>query len=193
MNKCFIQLADIDEAQLGADTDNVGGIVHKFIYGYWDEVATWPDKPSSDDKDSLTLEEAGFLEGDVVMKAGKRAYEFAFTDDSGEVSITDQGELGGESCRYELTVGRAKMTPTVMGFENAVRGRRMFFIAKDRNGYCYLLGDKLVPARKITGDASTTGKAASELNQTPLKFAYDAPRKLMYKGDTTALLTAAGE
>ena len=43
-----------------------------------------------------------------------------------------------------------------MGFESAVRARRMFFIAKDRNGYCYLLGDKLVPARKITGDASTT-------------------------------------
>ena len=75
------QLADIDEAQLGADIDNVGGIVHKFIYGYWDEVATWPDKPSSEDKDSLTLEEAGLLEGDVVMKAGTRAYECACTDD----------------------------------------------------------------------------------------------------------------
>lgn len=192
MSTDYVQLADIDEAQLGVDIDNIGGVVAEVIYGYYDEVATWPDKPSaSGEATAMTLEDAGYWDGDVVMKAGKKAFKMAFTDDTGDLSITDQGETGGESCKYELSLIRAKMTPVMFGFENATRGRRIFLIVKDRNGYTYLMGDKLTPARKVTGDASTTGKVASERNQLSLKFAYDCPRKLMYKGDTTTLLTAA--
>ena len=186
-----IQLADIDEAQLCADLDNVGGVIQELIYGYWDEVATWPDLPAPTANAAMTFEEAGAWDGDVVMKAGSKAQKLVFTDETGELTLTDQGETGGESCKYELSVIRAKMTKQLFGFENAIRGRRIFIISKDKNGNAYLMGDKLTACRKVVADASTTGKAASERNQLPLKFAYDCPRKLMYTGDTTALLTAA--
>ncbi|MGL4852745.1 MAG: hypothetical protein ACRC3Z_08905 [Phocaeicola sp.] len=188
--KC-IQLADIDEAQLCADLDNVGGVVQDFIYGYWDEVATWPDLPKPAGEDGMSMLEAGEWDGDLAMKAGCKAHKFVFTDETGELTITDQGETGGESCKFEFSLIRAKMSAQIFGFENAIRGRRIFIISRDKNGNAYLMGDKLTAARKVVADASTTGKAASERNQLPLKFAYDCPRKLMYTGDTTKLLTAA--
>ena len=138
----------------------------------------------------MTFEEAGEWDGDLVMKAGCKAQKFVFTEETGELSLTDQGETGGESCKYELSVIRAKMTKQLFGFENAIRGRHIFIITKDKNGNAYLMGDRLTACRKVVADASTTGKAASERNQLPLQSAYDCPSKLMYTGDTTELLTA---
>lgn len=191
MSKKCIELADIDELVSCQDIDNLAGIVQEVIYFYWEDVATWPDLPTPSDDGTMSLEEAGAWDGDVVMKEGCRAYKLVFTEDSGELTITDQGETGGESCRYELTVTRAKMSKVIFGFENATRGRRLGLIVTDKNGSCYLFGDKLNAAHKVAADASTTGKSGTELNKTPLKFGYDCPRKLMYTGDVTNILTVA--
>lgn len=43
--KCF-ELADIDPALECDAQDNMGGIVESVIFGYHDEVATWPDSPT---------------------------------------------------------------------------------------------------------------------------------------------------
>lgn len=189
MSKKCIELADIDELVSCEDIDNLAGIVQSVIYFYWEDVATWPDLPKPLENAAMTLEKAGAWDGDVAMKSGCRAYKLIFTEDSGELTITDQGETGGESCRYELTITRAKMSKVIFGFENATRGRRLGMIVTDKNGNHYLLGDKLNAAHKVAADASTTGKSGTELNKTPMKFAYDCPRKLMYTGDTTKLLT----
>ena len=57
-------------------------------------VATWPDYPKKTES-PLSLEEAGTLVGDLVMKEGCRAYKMDFTDELAEFKITDQGESGG--------------------------------------------------------------------------------------------------
>lgn len=189
MSKKCIELADIDELVSCEDIDNLAGIVQSVIYFYWEDVATWPDLPKPAEDAAMTFEKAGAWDGDVAMKAGCRAYKLVFTEDSGELTITDQGETGGESCRYELTITRSKMSKVIFGFENATRGRRLGMIVTDKNGNNYLLGDKLNAAHKVAADASTTGKTGTELNKTPMKFAYDCPRKLMYTGDMTRLLT----
>lgn len=190
MAKKCIELADIDELVSCEDRDNLAGIIQSLIYFYWEDVATWPDLPkTAAENTSMTFEQAGAWDGDVAMKSGCRAYKLVFIEDSGELTVTDQGEAGGESCRYELAVTRAKMSKTIFGFENATRGRRLGLIVTDKNGNNYLFGDKLNAAHKVTGDASTTGKTGSELNKTPLKFAYDCPRKLMYTGDVIKILT----
>lgn len=193
MNKTCIQLADIDEAVNCSELDNLAGVVTSLIYFYWNDVATWPDMPAPATEDgSMTFEEAGAWEGDVVMKEGCRAYQLVFTDDSGELTITDQGETGGESCLYELNVTRAKMSQVIFGFENATRGRRLGLIVTDKNGNRYLFGDKLNAARRVAADASTTGKVGTDLNKAPLKFTYGCPRKLMYTSDVENILKIAG-
>lgn len=194
MSKKCIDLADIDELVSCQEIDNLAGVVQELIYFYWEDVATWPDLPSpTAETGTMSMEEAGAWDGDVVMKTGCRAYKLVFTEDSGELTITDQGETGGESCRYELAITRAKMSKVIFGFENATRGRRLGLIVTDKNGNKYLLGDKLNAAHKVAADASTTGKTGTELNKIPLKFAYDCPRKLMYTGDVTNILTIVSE
>jgi hypothetical protein len=189
MNKNCIALADIDEMVSCQDLDNLAGLVQELIYFYWEDVASWPDMPApASDTGTMDFATAGAWNGDVVMKQGCRAYKMVFTDNSGELTITDQGETGGESVAYELTITRAKMSQVIFGFENATRGRRLGLIVTDKNGNRYLMGDKLNAARKVAADASTTGKAQTDLNQTPLKFQYACPRKLMYTGDVDEIL-----
>lgn len=195
MAEC-INLADIDAAVSCVDYDNAGGLMSRVIYGYWDDVATWPTKPAptagtGSTTTPLTLAAAGAWVGDVVMKTGKRAYKMEFTDENGEFTMTDQGEVGGESVLYQLDLVRAKINNVIFGFMNATRGRKMFFIVTDKNGVNYLMGDEINAAKKVAGDAVTTGRAGSDLNKVPLRFTYICPRNLVYEGDTEDLLTAS--
>lgn len=191
--KNCVELSDIDEAISCQDLDNLAGTVQELIYFYWNDVDSWPDLPAPSTEDgTMSLEEAGAWDGDVVMKAGTCAHKLVFTDDSGELTITDQGEVGGESCLYELNITRAKMSKVIFGFENVTRGRRLGLIVTDKNGERYLFGDKLNAARRVAADASTTGKAGTDLNKVPMKFTYACPRKLMYTGDVENILKVAG-
>lgn len=184
-----ITLANIDANVNCGESDNLAGVASEVIYGYWDDVATWPTLPApSSSATTITLAQAGEWNGDVVMKTGKCAFKLNFTDETGELTMTDQGEVGGESVRYQLNITRAKISNVILGFENATRGRKMFFIVKDKNGTCYLMGDNINAARKIAADPTTTGKASTDLNAVPLSYIYDCPRKLIYAGDMEDLL-----
>ena len=94
--KLCIALDDINEAMDCENQDNMGGIIPSVIFGYHADVATWPDYPKKTES-PLSLEEAGTLVGDLVMKENCRAYKMDFTDELAEFKITDQGESGGES------------------------------------------------------------------------------------------------
>lgn len=191
-NKCY-DLSDIDPALECDSQDNMGGIVPKIIFGYHEDVATWPDRPTSA-ASALQLDAAGSLVGDVVMQDGRKAYSFAFTDNTGSFTIKPQGETGGESFLYELTVISAKVRKKILGFLNATKGRKLFIIVEDNNGLFYLMGDKSHGAiLAADSDGATTGTAYTERSQTTLKFQYNSPRAFVYEGDTENLLTAAGE
>ena len=190
-NTNCIALDDINE-QLDCDNmDNMGGIAPTVIYGFHDEVATWPDYPKKV-SDPLTLDKAGELDGDLTMVSGKKAFKFDFLDEVAEFKITDQGEPGGESFLMDLTFIVAKMRAKIFGFENATKGRRMFFIVTDNNGTSYLMGDKRRGAVRASGDGSTTGANSAARNQTTLHYTFTTPRKCVYKGDKEKILVAAG-
>lgn len=189
--KCY-DLADIDPAFECDAQDNMGGIVESVTFGYHNEVATWPDFPTSSDS-ALSLEKAGALEGDMVMANGCKAYKFSFTDNTGSFTIKPQGETGGESFLMELTLVSARIRKKILGFLNATKGRKLFFIVEDNNGTKYLMGDSRRGAILASdSDGATTGTAATERNQTTLKFQYNTPRALVYEGDCENILTAAG-
>lgn len=193
MNDC-IALADIDEAINCADIDNVGGIVQEIGIAYADDIATWPALPTPASDSTLTLAAAGAWNGDIVQKVGKKFYKVLFTDETGAFTITQQGEQGAESYLYQLDISRAKMNATIFGFENAIRGRKLVILVKDKNGTCYLMGDSLNAAKMVAADATTTGTAVTDKNNVPLRFTYACPRKLVYAGDTEDIFTekAAG-
>lgn len=190
MKNC-IALADIDEAVSCADIDNQGGIIQEIAFGYWDDVASWPEYPAPESNSEMAFAAAGAWDGDLVMKTGKAMHKIVATDETGVLTITDQGETGGESCLYQLDFSRAKMNAVLFGFENAMRGRRLVFLVTDKNGVTYLMGDKLNAAKKVAGDASTTGTAVTDKNNVPLRFTYTCPRKLVYTGDMENIFTAS--
>lgn len=72
--KLCIALDDINEAMDCENQDNMGGIIPSVIFGYHADVATWPDYPKKTES-PLSLEEAGTLVGDLVMKESCRAYK----------------------------------------------------------------------------------------------------------------------
>ena len=187
MNKC-IALADIDEAVSCAELDNLAGVVQEVLIGYWDEVATWPDLPSPAANSQLSLDDAGKWDGTLVMAEGCYMHKFVMTENSGTITVTDQGEIGGESVRYQLDLSRAKMGSVIFGFLNATRGRRLVIIAKDKNGVQYLMGDKLNAARRVAADATTGANGESDVNRVPIRFQYDCPRSLVYTGSTASLV-----
>lgn len=184
-----IALADIDEAINCADIDNVGGIVQEVYIAFASDIATWPSLPEPESESPMSLAAAGAWNGDIAQKTGKKFVKLNFTDETGTFTITQQGEQGCESYLYQLDISRAKMNEVIFGFENAVRGRKLVIIVKDKNGVCYLMGDKLNAAKMIAADASTTGTAVTDKNNVPLRFTYACPRKLVYKGDTEGILT----
>lgn len=194
MNEC-IALADIDEAINCADIDNVGGIVQEIGIAFAEDIATWPALPAPASNTALTLAAAGAWNGDIVQKVGKQFHKMVFTDETGAFTITQQGEQGGESYLYQLDISRAKMNATIFGFENAIRGRKLVILVKDKNGTCYLMGDELNAAKMVAADATTTGTAVTDKNNVPLRFTYTCPRKLVYNGDIEDIFTekAAGE
>ena len=190
MEKKCIALASIGAVVNCVDVDNRAGIANRILFGYASEVATWPELPLPKNDTPLSMEAAGTWDGDLAMENGCSMFELHFTDETGELKITDQGEKGGKSFLYELELSRSKMNATLFGFENAVKDMDLVILVQDKNGVWYLMGDKIAPAMKVDGEGSTTGKAGTEQNRTSLKFQYSCPRKLVYAGEIDALLTA---
>ena len=183
-----ITIADIDH---NLDGGNMSGIVAKVIYGYWDDVATWPTEPSGA-VTPLALDAAGVLTGDVTMKTGTRAYSFNFTEDVGALKIQPVGEIDGGHFEYDLSITKAKITKTVFGFMNAATDRKLFFIVEDENGNYYLLGNKRRGCNFITGgDGAATGAGGGDRNQTALNFKFRSRKAYTYAGDVEDILVTA--
>lgn len=199
-----ITLLDIDEQSMAcAEQDNMGGIVPRVIFGYHGDVDVWPSENSTTSTGSggaasqsatnaaPTMEQAGALGGDLVMADGKRAFCFDFTDEMGSFSIAPQGEKGSISYLYTLTIVNKRIRKLVLGFLNAVKNRKMFFIVQDSNGTYYLMGDARRGAMLAAGDGAVTGSAATDSNQVSITFEYVSPKAKVYEGDVEDLLEIA--
>ncbi|MDR0830026.1 MAG: hypothetical protein LBN95_07945 [Prevotellaceae bacterium] len=137
----------------------------------------------------MTLEQAGALVGDVVMKASTRAFKIDFTEDLGNFSIVPQGDVDSTSFVSTLNIVKAKINKTILGFQNAAAGRKMFFIVEDENGTYYLMGNKKRGCTFVAGgDGNVTGTTASDRNQASVQFTYRSKGAYVYEGDVEDLL-----
>lgn len=185
-----IPLATMDNALDMDKQNNRGGMMAKILVGFFDDVAKFPDWPT--DVEGITQEKAGELAGDLIMKEGKNMVEILVTADTAVITMKPQGEVGGQSVLLELNTVLSKMDSPTLGFYNAIKGKPLVIIGKDRNGCNYLMGDKTCPAMLSTDhDGGTTGTKVEERNQLGIKFSYSAPLMCQYVGDTTAILEPA--
>lgn len=193
MSQNCIALSTIDSQLSCQEQDNMGGLVPQLIFGYHDDVASWPDwpAPAANSATALSLDQAGVIAGDLVMAAGASAYKMDFTEEQGSFSIAPQGDPGAISFLYTLNIINRRIRKKLLGFMNAAKNRKMFFLVQDANGVWYLMGDKARGARLSSGDGATTGQASTDSNQVALTFTYTSPRALAYEGDTEDLLTAS--
>lgn len=182
MGNC-INFSDIEEVVSCTDSDNVAGTSAQVEIGYADDVTAWPDLPAPSGDSGMSFDEAGKLAGNLTLKKGAARCKLTFTRNTGEFTMTEQGEAGGENVLYELVLERSKMTAEIFGFMNATRGRRLWVKVTDKNGQTYLMGDKTNQAYRVAADAATTGKATSDINKVPIKFEYVSPRNLVWTGD----------
>lgn len=188
MSKC-VTLANIDAIASCAESANMGGIIPKLIFGYWEDVATWPDFPDQHSgATAVLMEAAGVLSDDLVMAQGSQAYTLEFNEEVGSFQIAPQGDKGNLSFLYTLTFINKRIRAKILGFLNAAKNRKMFFIVQDNNGTWYLMGDKYRGAMLSAGDGAVTGTVSTDSNQVTSVFTYVSPGAYVYTGDTEEIL-----
>lgn len=167
--------------------ENMGGLAQTVIFGLWDDVATWPTAPVAPED----VEDYAEWVGDVVMKAGKKAFTFYSTDDTSELQFNQVGETDGISFEVKLTVFNPGLKKKLLGFIAAVKNENLFLIAQDNESQYYLLGDSLRAAKMVPGEGIGTGKATADRKGANLSFVFKTNVPRVYTGDVSGLLEVA--
>jgi hypothetical protein len=167
--------------------ENMGGLTQTVIFGLWDDVAAWPTAPVA----PADVEANAAWVGDVVMKAGKKAFTFYSTDDTAEMQVNLVGETDGLSFEQKLMVFNPGLKKKLLGFIAAAKNENLFLIAQDNEGQYYLLGDSKRAAKMAPGDGIGTGKATADRKGANLTFVFKTNTPRVYTGDVSGLLEIA--
>jgi hypothetical protein len=177
---------DIDKNLVNGE--NMGGIAQVIYYAKWDEVETWPAKPSS----PTTLAANGVLTGDIAMKSGKSFHKLYITDDTGEFQIEPVGEKDGKSYVLHLRLFHPGLNTEILGFNNLVKNENMVFIVPDNNGAKFIMGDATRPATfEGAADGQGTGKETAARRGIGMEFTYKTANVYQYTG-SVPLTEASG-
>jgi len=164
--------------------ENMGGLTQNLIYGLWDDVLVWPVAPVSPSDVEVNAQ----WSGDIIMKSGKRAYNFYSTDDTSELRIHRAGSVDGLSFQMELTVFNPGLKKRLLGFISAAKNENLFLIARDNEGQYFILGDSKRAAKMIVGEGIGTGRATLNRKGAGLSFIFKTNIVRVYTGDVTTIL-----
>lgn len=166
---------------------NMGGIAQKVYYGWWDDVLTFPSRPTS----PTTVEANATLTGDLVMKPGKKLFELYLTDDTGEFEIETVGELDGKSFVEHLRLFHPGLKKKILGFMSAIKNENLVFIVQDNDDQYYLMGDAVRPAIfNGAPDSAGTSRETAGRRGMSMEFIYKTANVHVYDGSIP--LTEAG-
>lgn len=166
---------------------NMGGIAQKVYYAAWDDVESWPTKPTA----PAGIEENGTLTGNLVMKTGKQLFEIYITDDTGEFEIEPVGEKDGKSFVTHLRLFNPGLKKKLLGFINWAKNENLVFVVKDNDGQYYLMGDDTRPATyEGAPDGAGTGRETAARRGISMEFTYKTANVYTYTG-TIPLTPAA--
>ena len=159
--------------------ENMGGLKQMIYFGLWDDVETFPTKPTA----PATLEENAVLTGELVMKTSKNLFSMYITDDTGEFSIESVGELDGKSYVEKLMLFHPGLQKSIIGFMNSAKNEILVLIVTDSDGQQYLMGDAMRPA-VFSGspDGAGTAKETAGRKGVSMEFTYKASNVYVYEG-----------
>jgi hypothetical protein len=180
-----VDFVDIDKNL--PNGENMGGLTQTIIFGLWSDVAQWPTAPVA----PADVEAYAAWTGDVVMKAGKRAFSFYSTDDTAEMQVNMVGEKDGKSFEVIVNVFNPGLKKKLLGFIAVAKNENLFLIVKDNEGQYYLIGDADRAAVMNAGEGIGTGKATADRKGAGLQFIYKCNVLRVYSGDVTGILTAS--
>lgn len=165
----------------------MGGLTQSLIFGLWGDVSQWPSEPV----DPADVEAYAAWVGDVVMKAGKKAFTFYSTDDTAELQVNMVGEPDGRSFEMVLNVFNPGLKKKLLGFIAAAKNESLFLIAQDAEGQYYLLGDSKRAAIMQPGEGIGTGKDTADRKGVGLSFIFKTNVVRAYEGDVAGILEVA--
>ena len=118
------------------------GIKRRIYFGLVDNVETWPTENAS----PSTYEELGSLAAAVEMKTGEQMWYFDATIRKSSLQTMSAGARGSKVSKNRLTIIRAAITGSVLGFIRQHMNDEMFFIVNDLEGQPRFVGEEDLPA-----------------------------------------------
>lgn len=163
-----IKTIDMLDMPRFSDGDNMGGTGTVFYYALAEDVDAWPSLP--DWGDATDLDDLMVLTGDLTMKTGKCFFTGYMTQDTGQVSSNDQGEVDGISQKHTLKFFHPRISDKLNAFIRATNNKPMVFIVPDSNGQNLMFGSEKFPAIKDPSGESGTGEGTAGRGGATLQF-----------------------
>lgn len=169
----------------------LGGMVTEFLYGFKDDVATWPAKMPAAGRGSMTDHVETAVGENLVMKSRKRMFRIQVKKASAELKYELQGESGARSFKTTLECNIPGFRSAILGFLSATANQELVILAKTRSGEWHLLGDE---DEGVEYDSATanSGKAGTDANGADVTFSTECAAPTIYKGDVESLKTVDG-
>lgn len=182
---CEIVLEDLEKGS--AACENLTSGVKRLIVFQTKDVQQWPTKTTS----VQAMEDYVNMNGDIIMKSGRRGVKVYSKTDVGVLTYAIQGEEGGKSQRASLKIYSPGFKAKLLGFMAAVQNADICILALMNNGDWHLLGDKDRGAVLSEGEA-TSGDASTSANGGDLTFTYDTPAACIYMGQVESITEVGG-
>ena len=176
---------DIQDIERKVGMDNDAGLKTKLFYARARDVEDWPTVPAT----MATLADKVTLEGNFVMKTGKR---FGFIEghiEKNNFTHSGAGQVGNSSAANQLTFYMYGTDPDVLGWIENFKNDDLVLIAEDLQGNFRVYGADGLPAQIMPDWQEVGGASVADEKFIQINFRYVGRIAKFYSG--TIPLTAA--
>lgn len=171
-----MEIQDI-ERKVGLDND--AGLKTKLYYARMRDIQTFPSVPAS----MTVLKDRVTLEGDFIMKTGKR---FGFIEGHVEKNNfvnSGAGQVGNSSAANQLTFYMYGTDPDVLGWIETYKNDDLVLVAEDLQGNLRVYGAPGLPAQIMPDWSETGGASVADEKFIQINFRYVGRIAKFYSGD----------
>ena len=177
---CALEMEDLN--MLSSCGNKMSGVKNVYI-AFKEDIETFPSLPNVRE----SYNDFAVLEGNIVMRTGKRFYHIYSSRDLGELKYTLQGPTGARSFKANLEIYHPGFKSKLLGLVSATMNSELLILARMNNGDVHLLGDKNRGVEYGDNAELSSGKAVTDNNGGTLNFVYDTPTAQIYAGNIDAI------
>ncbi len=170
-----MEIQDI-ERKVGQDND--AGLKTKLFYARARDVEDWPTVPTT----MTTLADKVTLDGNFVMKVGKR---FGFIEghiEKNNFTNSGAGQVGNSSAANQLTFYMYGTDPDVLGWIETYKNDDLVLIAEDLQGNYRVYGADGLPAQIMPDWQEVGGASVADEKFIQVNFRYVGRIAKFYSG-----------